>query len=231
MAESAKQSSLFRDVRVEWIPHGLSLDTYHPADQRAARAALNLPLDKQIILFGAVASTSDYTKGFHLLQPALQRLVAQGWDEKADIVVFGNQPDAEPDQPGLTTHYLGYISDRQRMALLYAAADVFVIPSLQEALGRVVMEAMACGTPCVGFRVGGIPDMIDHQVNGYLAEPYEVEDLARGIAWVLEDDQRRHDLSARGAEKIRQKYSLTVMAQRYATLYEEILARRGTSRA
>ena len=72
---------------------------------------------------------------------------------------------------------------------------------------------------CVGFRIGGIPDEIDHQVNGYLAEPFEIEDLARGIAWMLEDDQRRHELAERGVAKM-QGYSLTIMAQRYADLYE-----------
>ena len=229
LADCSKRSSLFQDVPVEVIPHGLNVAIYSPADQAAARAVLNLPQDKRLILFGAVSSTSDPNKGFHLLQPALRRLAEQGWGDKAEAVVFGSDPAQQSEDLGLSGHYLGYIGDETTMAALYAAADVVVTPSLQEAFGLVVMEAMACGTPCVGFRIGGISDLIVHQVNGYLAEPYEVEDLARGIAWVLEDDQRRHELGARGAAKIKQEYSLAIMAQRDVALYEGILARHGDS--
>jgi glycosyltransferase involved in cell wall biosynthesis len=109
------------------------------------------------------------------------------------------------------------------MAQLYSAVDVLVIPSVQENLPYVVMESMACGTPCVGFDIGGIPDMIEHQFNGYLAPPYEVNDLAAGIAWTLEDAERWKLLSRRCVEKVNREYDLRAITRRYLALYRDIL--------
>ncbi len=106
---------------------------------------------------------------------------------------------------------------------MYAAADVFVAPSMQENLPNTIMEALACGTPCVAFNIGGISDLIDHQQNGYLAAPYEIDDLARGIAWVLEDDGRAKWLAANGRQKVEREFELNMIARRYLNLYQESL--------
>jgi glycosyltransferase involved in cell wall biosynthesis len=86
------------------------------------------------------------------------------------------------------------------------------------------MEAMACGTPCVAFRQGGAPDLIDHTQNGYLARPFETEDLARGIAWVLEDDMRRQQMAFQSRLKAENKFDLGKIADRHIALYRELLA-------
>ncbi|MCC6804247.1 MAG: glycosyltransferase family 4 protein [Anaerolineae bacterium] len=226
LAECARSSTLLHDKRIEVIPYGLDLALYKPSDKYAARTALNLPQDKKLILFGAVQSTSDYNKGFHLLRPALHQLATEGWFNRAEAVIFGNAPNAPVEDLGLTPHYLGSINDEMKLCQLYSAADVLIIPSLQENLPNVVLEAMACGTPCVGFRIGGIPDLIEHQINGYMAEPYEPADLANGIVWVLEDDERHRELSAQSAAKIRREHALPDIARRYVALYEAILAER-----
>jgi len=108
------------------------------------------------------------------------------------------------------------------IALLYSAADLFVAPSIQENLSNTVMEAMACGTPCVAFNVGGMPDLIEHECNGYLARPLEAEDLAEGIAWCLANEERSHTLSGRCREKVT-GYSLDCVARQYIDLYKNIL--------
>ncbi|MFN8447788.1 MAG: glycosyltransferase family 4 protein [Anaerolineae bacterium] len=224
----AKSSSLFHDRPLHIIPYGIDLDVYHPIDKQAARAALNLPQDVNLILFGAVFSTSDHNKGFHLLEPALQEIAAHDSSRRKEVVVFGHASEDSFANLGLPVHCVGYISDESKMALLYAAADVLVIPSLQENFPQVLQEAMACGTPCVGFRIGGIPDMIDHQVNGYTAKPYEVDDLAHGIAWILEDHERWRSLSMNASSKVQQQYEDSSVTGRYIALYETLLTARAS---
>ncbi|MEQ9625951.1 glycosyltransferase family 4 protein [Coleofasciculus chthonoplastes] len=223
LANCVSSSSLFQDRRVEVIPNGLDSQQYKPIDKPLARELLKLPQDKQLLLFGAMGSTSDRRKGFHLLQPALKRLSQSGGQDKTELVVFGSsEPNPQPDF-GFKAHYLGQLNDDISLALLYSAADVFVAPSIQDNLPNTVMEAIACGIPCVAFNIGGIPDMIEHQRNGYLAQPYEHDDLANGIAWVLQDKQRWQHLSHRAREKAEQEFTLEIQAQRYFKLYKEIL--------
>ena len=184
LAKRAQASALFADKRIEVIPNGIDIQQYRPIDRQVARHLLNLPADKRLILFAALSSTSDVRKGFHLLQPALNQLAAEHSD-KTELVVVGASEHANSPQMGLRTHYLGTFHDEISLALAYSAADVFVAPSLQENLPNTIMEALACGIPCVAFNIGGILDLIEHQQNGYLAEPYVPEDLAQGISWSL----------------------------------------------
>ena len=223
LAKCANFSSLFRNLRVEVIPNGLDTQRYKPINRQIVRSLLNLPQDKQLVLFGAINATSDRRKGFHFLQPALQSLCKSGWYDKVELIVIGSsQPDNQTDL-GFKTHYLGQLSDDISLAQIYAAADVFVAPSIQDNLPNTVMEAIACGTPCVAFKIGGMPDMIEHQKNGYLAQPFEVEDLAQGFAWVLENSERHQKLCDRAREKAQQEFTQELQAHRYVSLFTEIL--------
>ena len=169
-----------------------------------------------------MSATSDPRKGFNLLQSALQKLSQSGWGENVELVVFGSSKPSNPLELEFNSHYLGRLSDDISLALVYAAADVFVAPSVQDNLPNTVMESLACGTPCVAFDIGGMPDMIDHQQNGYLAKPFDVEDLARGIAWVLEDEESLRKLGVNGREKVEQNYTLEIQANSYMSLYNEL---------
>jgi len=91
---------------------------------------------------------------------------------------------------------MGYLQDEYSTALVYNAADVFIAPSLAEAFGYVVMEALSCGTPVVGFNVGGIPDMISHKENGYLAKYKDAEDITEGIKFCLQNKLKGYLLPA-----------------------------------
>ncbi len=225
MAECTRSSSLFREVRVEVIPNGIDTEKYRPIDRTTARQLLKLPLDRQLILFGAVSATSDRRKGFHLLQPALQSLSQSGWHEQIELVVFGSSAPTQGQDLGFKSHYLGKLTDDISIALVYAAADVFVAPSVQDNLPNTVMEAIACGTPCVAFKIGGMPDMIEHQQNGYLASPYDIEDLARGIAWVLENPERQEKLSHHAREKAEREFTQELQAQRYLSVFNEMVSK------
>jgi glycosyltransferase involved in cell wall biosynthesis len=223
LAECARSSSLFQNLRIEVIPHGLDTQKYRPINQHFARETLKLPQDKKLILFGAIEATSDRNKGFHLLQPALQELSKAGWKDNFEVVIFGaSQPENPPDL-GFKTYYLGHLYDDLSLVTVYSAADVMLVPSLQESFGQTASESLACGTPVVAFNSTGLKDIVEHQQNGYLANPYEVDDFAKGIAWILENEQRLEKLSFYARKKAEQEFTLELQARRYSALFEEIL--------
>jgi glycosyltransferase involved in cell wall biosynthesis len=223
MADCARASSLFKQQRIETIPLGLDTDKYQPIDKQVARQLLNLPQDKQLVMFGAANPTSDPRKGFDLLQSALQQLYRSSWQDRLELVVLGSNRPQEPLDLGFPIHYLGFMHDDLSLALCYAAADVTVVPSIQEAFGQMASESLACGTPVVAFAATGVQDIVDRDLNGYLARPFAVEDLAKGIVWVLEDPQRYQKLQFHAREKAVREFAMEVQAQRYLSLYAEIL--------
>ncbi|NJO77642.1 MAG: glycosyltransferase [Cyanobacteria bacterium RM1_2_2] len=223
LGDCAAASSLFGDRRVEVIPNGIDTDTYRPIDRQTARALLNLPPDKRLILFGAVNAASDKRKGFHLLQPALQSLRQMLSSNDVELVIFGASKPENPPDLGFTTRYLGTWNDDLSLALLYSAADVFVAPSVQENLANTVLEALACGLPCVAFKIGGMPDLIEHQYNGYLAKPYHVEDLTQGMLWILENAERHQKLSNAARQKIEAEFTMKATGTKYLSLFTELL--------
>ena len=225
LGDCAKASSLFRNMQVRVIPNGLDLSIFKPFDKHIARELLSLPQDKKLILFGSMNSTSDKRKGFQYLKPALRSIADNGWRNKAELVIFGSSEPLNPPKLGLKMHYLGHLPGDIALALLYAAADVMVAPSTQENLANTIIESLSCGTPCVTFGIGGMPDMIEHKRTGYLAQPFDVEDLAKGIVWVIEDEKRWRTLSHQARQKVEDEFAIESVAQRYAELYMEVLER------
>lgn len=237
IAARARSSALFRDARTEVIPNGIDVRRFKPVDRAEARRALGLPEDRQVILFGATNSTRDRRKGFHLLAAALETLARSGLGERACAAVFGADgpltgmgPSSGGEGSQLDTRYLGTIHDEARLVQAYSAADVFVAPSIEEVFGNTVLESLACGTPCVAFDTGGIPDLIEHRFNGYLARAFEPDDLAAGIAWVLEDGARRESLSRAARLRCESEFDARVVAGRYGALYVELAERRAAGR-
>ena len=222
LGECAKRSSLFNEKRVEVIPCGLDLNRFKPIEKNIARDILNLPKDKKYILFGAISALSDKRKGFLLLKEALKKLTLKE-NKDYELIIFGSSKPREEENLGFKTHYLGYLNDEISLTLVYSAADVMIAPSIQDNLPNTVMESLACGTPVVAFGIGGIPDMIEHQKNGYLAKPFETEDLAYGIKWVLEDTNRWKKLSENAREKVEKEFNVVKVAKRYTDLYKDVL--------
>ena len=221
LAECAKKSSLFKGRRIEVIHNGLDLNLFKPIDKTTARKIWDLPIDKKLILFGAINATSDHRKGSDLLYDCLKQL-ADRWSGKAELVVFGA---SEPENSlgfGPPVHYLGHLHDDVSLALLYSGADVMVVPSRQDNLPNTVVESLACGTPVLAFNIGGMPDIVDHKLNGYLAKPFDTSDLAVGINWVLSDNARHKELCIKAREKAVACFDIKKVAGQYAELYMEV---------
>jgi glycosyltransferase involved in cell wall biosynthesis len=221
LANCARESQLLRNRRILVLPNGVDHQRFRPMDHDMVRNILGLPVDKKLVLFGAGSATSDKRKGFYLLVEALKKLDETGDSENYELVVFG--ASSGDDSFGMKTHYLGNLNDEISMALVYAAADVFVAPSLEDNLPNTVLESLSCGTPVVAFDIGGMPDMIEHKENGYLATAFNTTDLAEGLYWVMEDETRWKYLSEKARNTVVQSFTLECCARRYKALYEDIL--------
>ncbi len=214
LRELAAKSPLTAGHRVISIPNPIDTTFYIPMDKSEARQRLKLPEDKKIVLFAAVKA-SDPRKGIDYLAEA-SRIMAQQHDDIL-FLIAGNDGEELGERLSLPARSLGYVAP-QDMAGVYNAADLFVTPSLQENLPNTIMEAMACGTPCVGFRTGGIPEMISHGTNGYVAAYKDAEDLANGILWTLYQADTE-TLSSNAREKVLQEYSQEIIAVQYRDIY------------
>ena len=207
LAEEARKSALLKNQRVVSIPNPIDSQLFYPQDKRAARKTLGLPEEGKIILFVSQRVTNP-NKGIDYLVEAIQQLATADptMREHVSVAILGGHAEEVVSQLALPAYPLGYVSDPHRIAQVYNAADVFVIPSLSENLPNTIMEAMACGVPCVGFRVGGIPEMIDHQMNGYVANVRQADDFAQGIRYVL--NEADYDLLSHNClKKVAQHYS------------------------
>jgi glycosyltransferase involved in cell wall biosynthesis len=190
-------------------------------DRDVVRNILRLPQDRKLILFGAVSATSDKRKGYHLLVETMKKLESMVNPDEYALAIFGSSGGNESF--AIKPYYLGSLHDEISMALVYAAADVFLAPSLEDNLPNTVLEALSCGTPVVAFNIGGMPDMVVHQKNGYLAPGFETDQLAHGLRWVLEDTYRRTCLSKEARNTVLNAFTLQHAASRYLELYAELL--------
>lgn len=193
IADLARQAMPGADVRHvrNCIPHSI----FRPMPQDEARRSLSLPLEGKTVMFCSQKIT-DPRKGMRYLDDALTSL------------------------PSVSVLRVGKggreVNDPREMAALYSAADVFVTPSLQDNLPNTVAEALSCGTPCVGFHTGGIPEMIDHQRTGYVAHLQDADDLAQGIRFAL-----AHDMRDEAAKQAHMAYDEHAVAQQYISIYRE----------
>lgn len=222
LGECVKKSSLFCRTRVEVIPNGIDLNRFKPIDKNIARDILCLPKDKKLILFGALSALSDKRKGFSLLREALKKYSSKE-NKDIELVIFGSSKPKDEEDLGFKTHYLGRLNDEISLALVYSAADVMIVPSIQEAFGQTASESLACGAPVVAFDNTGLLDIVDHQRNGYLAKPFDTTDLANGIKWVLGDKVRWKKLCQHAREKVKKEYNIVEVAKKYIDLYENVL--------
>lgn len=223
IGEAARRSAAFGRFPVTVIPNGLDVAVFTAAPKAAARAELGLPAEARVVMFVA-GDVTNRRKGLGLLAEALAGLQAEV--PELLLVSVGR---GEPPVAGAPARHLGYIGDDRRRALVYAAADLFVIPSLQENVGNTAIEALACGTPVVGFAAGGIPDAVRPGRTGLLAPVGDTRALRACIGELLRDDARRAAMGAEGRRVAEGEYASAVQVRRYVGLYRQLLGREDDS--
>lgn len=213
-----KESTLLKNHEVVNIPNPIDTNIFKPLDKEQARILWNLPINKKLVLFGAMSATSDINKGFKELIKSLDLLI----DEDIELVIFGSGKPKEKQPFKQKAHYLGHLHDDVSLVSLYSAVDVMVVPSLQETLPQTASEAMACGTPVVAFAHTGLLDLIEHKKTGFLGKPFQESDLASGIEWVL-NSSKYDDLCFNAREKMVKEFDSVFIADRYIELYKQII--------
>jgi len=217
LATEASSSSLLREMPISVIPYGLDTTLFRPHDKTEARTRLNIPIAKQVVLFTADSITSQ-RKGLNYLLSALQEME---WD--SDILLVSLGAGKIKEDISIPVKSLGHLADEKQMALAYSAADLFVIPSLQDNLPLTVLEAMACGTPVVGFDVGGIADMVRPGISGQLVPARNISLLRQAIASLLPDQPLRAAMARNCRQIALSEYGLSVQAQRTIEFYQSLL--------
>ncbi len=221
LAAEAKRSALLAKFPVSSIHYGLDVECFKPRDKLSARRVLDIPTEAFVIMFAA-DSTTIRRKGLSTLAEAL------GSMPNPSSLLLISVGSGVPKFPGAVRHtHFGYVGSDLMLSVLYSAADVFVIPSVQEAFGQTALEAMACGTPVIGSDVGGIPELVRHGVTGYLVPPLDPLKLREALIGLMGDPIKRAEMSNSCRQLVVQEYNLEVQARNYVKLYEEILRGRG----
>lgn len=225
MGDNIKKSALFKGNRCEVIPNTINLEIFYPMNSDEIQKISNYTKDKEKvhILFGAKSAEIPY-KGFSYLIEILEKI----WEENPDFAkkvvlhIVGAENNGASVLQRYECHYWGYIREEKMLTAIYNIADIYVYPSIDDNLPNMIMESLACGTPVVAFDTGGITDMVEHKVNGYIAEYKNTEELKEGIFWVYYNNQG-NCLGKRGREKVENNYSYDEIARRHIELYTELL--------
>jgi len=219
LAECVRDSVIMRDWPVTVIPNCIDTQIWQPVEKNLARNLLGLPSETPLIAFGTYGANSEYHKGFDLLVQALKHL--SGLTEGAELVIFGQSAPKNHPKFGFPVHFMGHLHDDLSLRVLYSAVDILVVPSRKEAFGQTASEAHACGTPVAAFKIGGLTDIVKHKYTGYLADPFDIEDLAKGIKWIL-SDRTCGKLGQNARERSLQKFSYEVVSAQYQEVYKNL---------
>lgn len=181
LAGCVNKSNIWKKHKITVFPNVIDTDKFHPANKTAAKDLLGIAGNKKLILFGAADVNSPY-KGWNYIRKAINKLNP----EKYEALIFGEEKQEIRNDISIKCHFVGHLADEYSLVLVYNSADVFVSASLADNYPNVIIEAMACGVPCVGFNVGGIPDQIKHKYNGFLADYKDYQSLSEGIKYICE---------------------------------------------
>lgn len=217
LAKEAGLSSLLKKNEISVIPYNINFDLFKPIDKLIAKENFGIDASKKVILFVSM-NIEDKRKGFEYFKKAIIELENSipNWCDEYEILAIGRNSDLKHFETKI--HYTGRLSNVEKISMAYAAADVFVAPSTQDNLPNTVIESLACGTPVVAFNIGGMPDMIDSKINGYIAEFDNHLDLCQGILYCI-----NHNLSENARKSAESKFQSSVVVEKYVDLYRNAL--------
>jgi glycosyltransferase involved in cell wall biosynthesis len=224
MADSVKISSLLGARAVNVIPNTIETHIFKPYVKAEAKKVLKIAPEKFVLMSGFMPSKNDKHKGTAYLLEALQKFSKRPGVKKENIelVIFGNKENAEMPEFPFKTTFLGTINQDEHLAKCYSAADAFISASLEDNLPNTVMESLSCATPVIAFKTGGIPDMVKHMENGYLATYASAVDLANGMEWLYRH-QNTVELQKEARRTILTEFSPDVIAEKHLNLYESLM--------
>ena len=226
MARKVKESRLFGNRRIEVCPYSIELDIFKPMDGARLKKSLGIKAHQKILLFGAVNSMRDTRKGGHLLVDALSRLEGRVLADDLVFLVFGAHQSPELEKIPFRVINLGVVREKPDLAAYYAVSTAFVLPSLEDNLPNTVLESLACGTPVVAFNIGGVPDMVDHNVNGFLVDQSNTILLADALEAMVKMPETHYATMQKAARrKMEEHFNREVVGKKLNEIFESVAAR------
>lgn len=225
LSNCVQDSVLLRKHPVHVVANPLDTNfPWRPVPQEIARAALGLPQGSRLILTGAIGGMLDPRKGGDLMLAAVDRVIQHVPQGDVRLVIYGQHSNTNTLSWPCPVHWLGELRDDRVLALIYAASDVMVVPSRQEAFGQTASEAQACGTPVVAFDLGGLPDIVQHKKTGWLAPAFDIDSLGSGIEWILNDMNRLRVLRQTAREMALARFSQNIICTKHLAIYNKVIA-------
>lgn len=227
ISELARNSYLMQGWPSHTIPNTINTGLWAPFDKLTARALLGLPTDSSLCLFSSLGGIDDRRKGFDLLLRAINYLSRSNLRGHIEFVVLSRRPKSLPSfikDLSFKFHFIGPFNDDISLRIAYAACDIVAIPSRQETLTNVGVEAHSCGIPIVAFRASGLTDIVEHQQTGYLTEPFDSEDFGKGIHSLVNlDDSDFHNYQIKARSRAVNLWSNSVVSKKLVRLYSDIM--------
>jgi glycosyltransferase involved in cell wall biosynthesis len=219
-----KQSPVFENKPIYRITHGVDLESFKPMDKDSCREALGIPKNAKVLMF---SSSDDLArspwKGGQLLLDILTAINSRVDDRIETLVLGKGRLSGLEHLNQLNIRQMGYINNEGLISLLLSAADLFIYPTRADSLGLVLVESIACGTPCITFDIGGCRDVIENDISGYKIEPFDTEAFAVKTVELLNDLEKRDKLSAAARKFAQDHFDLKDMAAAYYRLFRQIL--------
>ncbi|MBL1210354.1 glycosyltransferase family 4 protein [Geminocystis sp. GBBB08] len=228
LAECAKKSQVFRHNRIEVIPYSLNTHVFKPLNKKEAKKILNLNSDDIILLVGAVIG-KEKRKGFIELINSLK--ICQNNHQFSELInnnrlkicCFGELNEAFKGLGGIEVISLGNIKSDEKLSLIYSAADVFILPSLEDNFPNTMLESMSCSTPVIAFNIGGIPDLIEDEISGMIVPYNNIQLMSAKIIQLINDRPLCESMGKKSREIIINNYELSIQANNYQKLYQELM--------
>ncbi len=223
MRDCAKNSLLMKNKQIIIIPNPIDTKVFRPINKKIARKSLKLNNNKKVILFGSLEGGQDPRKGADLLIDVLKFLNFN--KEDIQIVIFGKKKNDQDifNNTFFEIKHLGIINSIHKLSKVYSAADIFIIPSRIESFGQTAAEAQSCGTPVAGFDIGGIKDIISHDENGILIEPFNTKKMAMAIENLLKEEEKILRFSKASRENALNNWDNKKIAESHISFYKKVL--------
>jgi glycosyltransferase involved in cell wall biosynthesis len=217
----AQQSPVFEGKQIVHINNGVDLDVFRIRDRNAARAMLGIPVDARVLMFSAEQLKGNVWKGGKDLVEVLRISCGKIAGKVHLLVVGSGELESVNKLPNVVVHTTGYVHDEEMMANYLSASNVFVYPTKADNLPNVLVEAIACGTPCVTFNIGGCPEIIRNGFNGAVVEPFQLSEMADAIVRLVSGEDNTMRQNARHHAEAH--FSLSSMGEQYHFLFASLL--------
>lgn len=218
----ALKSNIMKKFSVETIYNPLDVDFWKPEKKKNCKKFFNLPTNEKFIGFSSIGKNNNFLKGKDLFLKSLKHL--SKYKKKISVLTTGDFNEFTTIDENIKIYNLGKIKDDKVLKYFYNTLDLIVVPSRLEAFGQTASEANSCGIPVVSFNNSGLKNIIVHKKNGWLAKPFNTQDLAKGMLYILNLDKANYrKMQSHSIKNCIDNFSFKKISRQYYELYCKII--------